>query len=202
MKITKSTLRKIIKEELTKVLNEFDRAVEEPEAELDDWRGLHSPGDTGRTDMPVSGLEWEPTGPTQSLSGDPESALGPGQTANPYEKLNTDLARWNRGLPAGRVEAKKMINQMHRDGKISKDTWRQARRALYRSEDEAREIVQRETGAGVQDFAAGLGEKPMRDVPELPGRPGRGLAGSVEKHPFARGGSAGPRSLAGTDETN
>ena len=190
MKITKSTLKRIIKEELTKVLSEQGGTQLDPEqhmthgqADVPHWRyPMNEP--EAELDEPVgrpggSGLEWEPTGPTMTPSGDPESALGPGQTANPYEKLNKDLARWNRGLPAGRVEAKKMINQMHRDGKISKDTWRQARRALYRSEDEAREIVQRETGAGVQDFAAGLGEKPMRAVPELGGR-ARDVAGTEE----------------------
>ena len=57
-----------------------------------------------------------------------------------------NVQKWNRALPANRVQAKKEINQMHRDGRIDKDTWRAARRALYKSQAEAQQILDDATG--------------------------------------------------------
>ena len=127
MKITKSKLMKIIKEELSKVFQEqFGlKGYEDP------LRGASFPG-LGR-------YPGEMGEPTQTMAD--EESLMPGQAANPYEKLNTDLERWNRKLPANRALAKRQINDLRRTGQIDTETWRLARRALYRSQSEADMIL-------------------------------------------------------------
>lgn len=136
MKVTKSTLKKIIKEELSNVLQEMDIPFFGDEPEEEEPGAMHGGYEVGTFTPGEVGEEARSM--TTGMAGAEEMERGMEQAERKHV--------WNRPLPGDRAAAKAEINKMRQEGKIDRDTWRAARRALYRSQAEAQQILDDATG--------------------------------------------------------
>ena len=135
MKISKSKLKKIIKEELNNVLRESHPS----------W---HRARVASREDQPQSytGDVYTPPEPEEGTGGSTPGELGDEarsmtsgeaemeQTWDPgMEQQAQKIQRWDRVNTGEGGKMRRLVNAMLRNDEIIKDVWRSARRALYQS---------------------------------------------------------------------
>ncbi len=134
MKITKRYLKQLIKEELAYIM---EAGMTDP----DTGQSMEAPDDVGAY-MRASG---EHAGEGGMTAGDAPMTVDPAD----QDKEAQRVAR-RRGAVQGTDAVRREINSLHKKGHIDKNTWRKARRALYKGDDgaSAMKIVQSALGLG------------------------------------------------------